>query len=180
MDGPDRNLGDRDAFERLVEELADRVYNVALRITGDATEAEDATQDAFLRAWRNWSGFRGEASPTTWIYRIAVNASLERVRRRRPPDDYLSEVGDEDAAVVDWSPSVAELAERSELRDLVLGGLELLEPDQRVALVLRDIDGLSTAEAAEALDISEQALKSRLHRARAALRGHLTDYFRDR
>lgn len=179
MERSDLNAGDRGAFERLVEELADRVYNIALRITGDTRDAEDATQEAFLAAWRAWGGFRHQSSPTTWLYRIAVNASLQRVRRRRPAD-YLADIGDDEASVQDWSSSVPEMVEQGELRDLVLGGLAQLEPEQRAALVLRDVDGLSTTEAAEVLDISVAALKSRLHRARAALRHHLADYFGER
>ncbi len=179
MERSDLNAGDRVAFEQLVEELADRVYNIALRITGETRDAEDATQEAFLAAWRGWGGFRHQSSPTTWLYRIAVNASLHRVRRRRS-SDYLTDIGDDEASVQDWSASVAELAEQGELRDLVLGGLAQLEPEQRAALVLRDVDGLSTTEAAEVLDISVPALKSRLHRARAALRQHLADYFGER
>jgi RNA polymerase sigma-70 factor (ECF subfamily) len=178
MERSDLNAGERGAFERLVEELADRVYNIALRITGDTNDAEDATQEAFLAAWRGWGGFRHQSSPTTWLYRIAVNSALQRVRRRRPTD-YLTDIDDE-APVQDWSASVAELAEQGELRDLLLGGLAQLEPEQRAVLVIRDIDGLSTAEAAEVLDISVPALKSRLHRARAALRQHLADYFGER
>ena len=179
MERSDLNAGDRGAFERLVEELADRVYNIALHITGDTRDAEDATQEAFLAAWRGWGGFRHQASPTTWLYRIAVNAALKRVRRRRPAD-YLTDIGDDEAPVQDWSSSVPELVEQGELRDLVLGGVAQLEPAQRAALILRDVDGLSTAEAAEVLDISVSALKSRLHRARAALRHHLADYFGER
>ena len=124
-------------------------------------------------AWRGWSGFRHQANPTTWFYRIAVNTALERVRRRWQPPEYLSDLGDDELAVVDWSANVPDLAERGELRNQIIDAISLLEPDQRAALVLRDIDGLSTAEAAEALDIGEQALKSRLHRARARLAAEL-------
>lgn len=178
MDRPDRTSSGRSAFERLVEEYADRVYNVALRITGDPTDAEDAMQEAFLSAYRAWPGFRGESSPTTWLYRIAVNAALMRVRSRHPMD-YLSDLGD-DPDVQDWSASLADLAQHAELRARVVDGIGLLSPDHRAALILRDIDGLSTAEAAEVLEISEQALKARLHRGRLLLRQHLADYFRER
>jgi RNA polymerase sigma-70 factor (ECF subfamily) len=166
---------DRDVFVRMVEEYADRVYNVALRIAGNEADAEDAMQSAFESAFREWPRFRGDSRPTTWLYRIAVNAALMRVRALHP-SDYLSELPDE-VEVRDWSASVVELAERSELQDVLNAGLSQLPPDFRAALVLRDIDGLSTAEAAEALEISVQALKSRLHRARALLRAHLADYF---
>ena len=99
--------------------------------------------------------------------------------RSRHPIEYLSELGD-DPDVQDWSASAADLAQQSELQARLLVGLGLLAPDQRSALVLRDVDGLSTAEAAEVLEISEQALKSRLHRARLLLRQYLADYFRER
>lgn len=179
MDQPGQDRPERGDFERLIEEGADRVYNVALRITGNASDAEEVMQDAFISAYRAWGDFRGEASRATWLYRIAVNTALMRVRRASRPVEYLTEL---EAAedVQDWSAGVAELAQRAELREQVLAGLSLLDPNHRAALVLRDIDGLSTAEAAAALEITEHALKSRLHRARVLLRQHLADYFRDR
>jgi RNA polymerase sigma-70 factor (ECF subfamily) len=178
MDQPDRGPPERGAFERLIEEYADRIYNVALRLTGNRADAEDAMQEAFLSAYKAWSSFRGESSPRTWLYRIAVNAALMRLRSQHPTE-YMSELPPEED-VRDWSANIVEIAERSEIQERVLTGIGLLEPDQRSALVLRDVDGLSTAEAAEALEISEQALKSRLHRARALLRQYLAEYFRER
>jgi RNA polymerase sigma-70 factor, ECF subfamily len=175
MDESERNAFDREVFVRMVEEYADRVYNVALRITGNPADAEDAMQSAFESAYREWPHFRGQARPTTWLYRIAVNTALQRVRSRHP-SDYLSDLPDE-GEVRDWSASVVELAERSEFHAVLYDGLSQLPPDFRAVLVLRDIDGLSAAEAAEALEITVQALKSRLHRARALLRAQLADYF---
>ena len=177
MDQPERSQYSRDAFERLVEEYADRVFNVALRITGDRNDAEDAMQEAFLSAYQGWGGFRGESSPKTWLYRITVNAALMRLRSRAPTT-YLSVISDEED-IPDWSTTMADIAQRVDLQERLLQGLSQLEPEQRAALVLRDIDGLSTAEAADALDISEQALKSRLHRARSLLRQFLADFFRE-
>ena len=178
MNQPDPGTPNRAAFERLIEEYADRIYNVALRITGNRADAEDSMQEAFLSAYRAWSAFRGQSSPATWLYRIAVNEALMRVRARRPVE-YLTELL-HDVEVVDWSVDLLESAHRAERQERLLEGISLLEPDYRAALVLRDIDGLSTAEAADALEISEQALKSRLHRARALLRQHLAEYFRER
>ena len=178
MDRPEHGSPDPGAFERLIEEYADRVYNIALRITGDPSEAEDAIQEAFLSAYHAWASFRGESSPRTWLYRITVNAALTSVRKRRFVAS-LSELADEED-VQDWSESVADLVQRSELQEFILSGLGRLEPEQRAALVLRDIDGLSTSEAADALDISEAALKSRLHRGRLLLRQLLAEYFRER
>lgn len=170
---------DSSAIEGLVLEYADRVYSIALRITRSPQEAEDATQDAFLAAYQHWESFRGEASRTTWLYRIAVNAALQRARRFHP-EEQLTELGYERADVEDWSQLVARQVELSELRATLERGIGLLPEDLRVVLVLRDVEGFSTAEAADILKISEAALKSRLHRARALLREYLADYLRDR
>jgi RNA polymerase sigma-70 factor (ECF subfamily) len=176
MDQPDQAQPHRYSFERLVEEYADRIFNVALRITGDRRDAEDAVQEAFLNAFRSWAHFRGESNPRTWLYRIAVNTALMRVRSR-PPVTYLSSLGDQDDDR-DWSTSLTDLDRRIDLQELVLEGLQQLQPDLRAALVLRDVDGLSTSEAADALGLTETALKSRLHRARLQLRHYLASYFR--
>ncbi len=161
------------AFEQLVEEYGDRVYGIALRITGSCPEAEDAMQDAFLSAFRAWPSFRGEASPTTWLYRIAVNAALQRVRSRHA-HAYLT--NDAEASQVrDWTGDVPQAAARAELHAKLEQGIQLLAPDLRTTLVLRDVEGLSTAETAAALNLSEAAVKSRLHRARVLLRQFLAD-----
>ena len=162
------------AFEQLVEEYGDRVYGIALRITGSPADAEDAMQDAFLQAFRGWSDFRADAAPTTWLYRIAVNAALQRVRARRPTELLIEEV-DEPRQIVDWTGDVPEAAARAEFLAEVERGIALLPPDLRVTLVLRDVEGLSTAEAAGVLELSEAAVKSRLHRARVLLRAFLQD-----
>ena len=162
------------AFEQLVEEYGDRVYGIALRITGSPSDAEDAMQDAFLSAFKAWTTFRGDSSPTTWLYRIAVNAALQRVRRR--PDDYLAERDEEAAQIVDWTGDAAFAAVRAELQTQLEQAIALLPPDLQVALVLRDIEGLSTAETAAVMELTEAAVKSRLHRARAILRRHLQEF----
>ena len=162
------------AFEQLVEEYGDRVYGIALRITGSPSDAEDAMQDAFLSAFKGWDDFRGDASPTTWLYRIAVNAALQRVRRR--PDDELVERDEEAAQIVDWTGDAALAAVRAELHGQLEQAIALLPPELQVPLVLRDIEGLSTAETAAVMELTEAAVKSRLHRARAVLRRHLQEF----
>ena len=162
------------AFEQLVEEYGDRVYGIALRITGSPSDAEDAMQDAFLSAFKAWASFRAESSPTTWLYRIAVNAALQRVRRR--PDDELVERDEEAAQIVDWTGDAAFAAVSAELRAQLEEAIALLPPDLQVALVLRDVEGLSTAETAAVMELTEAAVKSRLHRARAVLRRHLQEF----
>jgi RNA polymerase sigma-70 factor, ECF subfamily len=166
---------DRGAFEQVVAEYADRLYGVALRITRSSLDAEDAVQEAFLSAYRSLHQFRGAANPHTWLYRITVNAALQRVRERRP-EEYL----DPDAPVVrptgDWSTASQDPALTAELRERVEEALSRLPPDYRTAVILRDIEALSAVEAAQVLEIGEAALKSRLHRGRAMLRQLLDEY----
>ncbi len=164
---------DRVAFEQLIQEYGDRVYGIALRITGSSPDAEDAMQDAFLSAFRAWPSFRGAASPTTWLYRIAVNAALQRVRARHA-HDYLADDA-ESSPVRDWTGDVPQAVARAELHAKLEEGIQLLAPDLRATLVLRDVEGLSTAETATALELSEAAVKSRLHRARVLLRQFLAE-----
>jgi RNA polymerase sigma-70 factor, ECF subfamily len=165
----------RAAFEALVNEYGDRLYSIALRITGSREEAEDATQEAFLAAYRARQTFAGEAQIGTWLFRIAVNAALQRVRRRHP-EDYLEETGLDRSMVGDWADDVHRRVEQRELRAVLERGIMRLPEDLRVVLVLRDVEQLSTSEAAAILDVGEPALKSRLHRARVLLRQYLADY----
>jgi len=164
------------AFEQLVAEYGDRVFGIALRVTGSPSDAEEVMQEAFLLAFRSWSTFRGESAPTTWLYRIAVNAALMKVRAR-PGVELLTE-RDEDADVAAWTADAAQAVLLGELREQIEAGITRLPEDLQVTLVLRDIEGLSTSETASALEITEAAVKSRLHRARVLLRTHLGDLFK--
>ena len=164
------------AFEQLVAEYGDRVFGIALRVTGSPSDAEEVMQEAFLQAFRSWSTFRGEAAPTTWLYRIAVNAALARVRSRR--DVELLTERDEGLDVADWTADAAQAILRGELREQIEAGIARLPEELRVTLILRDVEGLSTSETAAALEITESAVKSRLHRARALLRSYLGDLFK--
>jgi RNA polymerase sigma-70 factor, ECF subfamily len=166
-----------DEFERLVEEYSDRVYGIALRITGSPTDAQDAMQETFLAAFRGLGSFRGEASVGTWMYRVAVNASLQICRRRPPSDQVLIDSGTDDWSVRTWRDETVDTeAQRRELAEILERGIVLLPDDYRVAVVLRDVEGLSASEAAEILNIGEAALKSRLHRGRVLLRQYLSEY----
>jgi len=179
MRPPPEEASDRQAFEALVGAYLDRMFSVALGITGSREDAEDALQDALVSAYRNWTEFRGESSGATWLYRIMVNAALQRVRRRHP-EDYLTATGYAQESVTDWSEDLVRRVEANELRDVLERGILLLPEELRAALVLRDVEGLSTAEAAVVLDLSEAALKSRLHRARVLLRQYLSEYLESR
>ena len=166
-----------DDFNAIVEQHSDFVYNVAYRVMGSAQEAEDVAQDAFLSAYRAFDRFRGQSHVTTWLYRITMNAALMRLRKTKK-DRTLTQTGVDEIEVVDWTKNPHKDALDSELGDKLREGIGLLEPDLRAALVLRDVQGLSNAEAAEVLDITVSALKSRLHRARMIVRRYLEEYVR--
>jgi RNA polymerase sigma-70 factor (ECF subfamily) len=180
MESPSGASSDREAFETLVELYLDRLYRAALRLTGSPEDAEDALQDALLSAYQHWGEFRHASAASTWLYRITVNSALGRARRRRPDEDYLSDTGYGQAEIVDWSEDLGRRAEAAELRSVLEDGMLRLQDDFRVVLVLRDVDGLSTAEAAAILEVSEAAVKSRLHRARVLLRQFVSSYLETR
>jgi RNA polymerase sigma-70 factor (ECF subfamily) len=173
-DGSPSRLND---FERLVDEYGDRIYAAALRITGSPQDAEDVLQETFLQAFEHRGAFRGEASPTTWLYRIAVNAALVRLRQRRPTSP-LTDDGYDNPRVADWSNDLGRQVELGELRDELERGLGRLPEDLRVAVVLRDVEGFSIAEVARIVEQSEAAVKSRVHRGRVLLRQLLATYLR--
>ena len=169
------SASDREEFDAIVEKHADFVYNVAYRMMGHAEDAEDVAQDAFLSAYRAYGRFRGEARPTTWLYRITVNAALMRLRKTKLARS-LTQTGLDELEIVDWTASPSREAVNTELKEKLQEGISRLEPDLRATVVLRDVQEFSNAEAAEMLDISVPALKSRLHRARVLLRKYLSEY----
>jgi RNA polymerase sigma-70 factor, ECF subfamily len=152
--------GDPDAFNTLAERHRDRLWSVALRTTGDPEEAADALQDALISAYRRAGQFRGESAVTTWLHRIVVNASLDRLRRLRPtvPLPEYDTVGD---GRDDIGQRVTQL--------IVLNALAELPPDQRDAVLAVDLEGYSVEEAAAMLDCPPGTIKSRCSRGRAKL-----------
>ena len=162
-------------FEEIVAEYGDFVYNLAYRVLGNTADAEDAAQDAFLAAYRNFSRFRGESKVSTWLYRIAVNAALMKLRRDRPRN-FLTQTGYDDMQLVSPTDGPERLALNSELREHLERGLDLLPENLKTPVILRDVQGLSNEEAAEVLEISISSLKARLHRGRVLLRKYLHPY----
>lgn len=157
--------GDPHAFSELVKRHRDRMWAVALRTLGDADEAADAVQDAFVSAYRKAKSFRGEAAVTTWLHRIVVNACLDRMRRKsiRPvADDELIEAAERDTPIPDHTGD-------REVSLEVSAALKLLPPDQRAALVLVDMMGYSVEDAAQVLQVPSGTVKSRCARGRAKL-----------
>ncbi len=163
------------SFETIVEEYGDFVYNLTYRILGNPADAEDAAQEAFLAAYRNFDRFRGESKVSTWLYRIATNAALMRLRKDRNKRT-LTQTGYDDMQLASPTDGPEKLALNSELREHLEGGLDQLPPNLKAAVVLRDVQGLSNEEAAEIVGISVSSLKARLHRGRILLRKYLQDY----
>jgi RNA polymerase sigma-70 factor (ECF subfamily) len=166
--------GDRSAFEELVRRHADRLYAVVVRLVDDRHEAEEVTQEAFLRAWRGIAGFKSDARFFTWLYRIGVNEARRRTSRRPPAR--MASLEDEAIDPADPRPAPDRQAEHSDLRAALERAVRSLDPDYRTPLILRDVEGLSTAEAAAIMGLHEAAFKSRLHRARFAVRNAVEDY----
>ena len=158
--------GDSEAFGELFRRHRDRLWAVALRTVCDPEEAADALQDAMVSAFRRAGDFRGDSAVTTWLHRIVVNASLDRLRRKasRP----AVSAGDEQAFEAMWSQG-ADPAPASDTRLDVDAALRILPPQQRAALVVVDMLGFSVADAAAILEISPGTVKSRCARARARL-----------
>ncbi|MEO8687005.1 MAG: sigma-70 family RNA polymerase sigma factor [Solirubrobacteraceae bacterium] len=165
--------GDHLAFEELVRVYADRLHAVIRRLVDDPHEAEEVTQEAFLRAWRGIAMFNGDSQFFTWLYRIGVNEAYRRTSRRRVPQTSLDERRIEPA---DTRPGPLRHLEHDDLRHALERAVRRLPPDQRAPLVLRDIEGLRTTEAAAILGLDEAVFKSRLHRARLAVRDAVRDY----
>lgn len=173
--------GNLDAFNELVLAYQDRVYNLAYRIMGDPASASDATQEAFISAFENIKGFRGKypSSFKSWLMRIVSNACYDELRRRkRQPATSIEDFEiDEEAnpALISETEGPEEIAERGAMVRAIEAGIETLPPEQRVTLVLADVQGFSYEEVAEATDAPLGTVKSRLARARAKLRDHLRE-----
>ncbi len=172
--------GDLDAFAEFVRLFERRVRGVLARLLDDERDVEEAAQDTFVQAWRHLERFRGDSAPFTWLYRIAVNEALQRNRRRRPDTQPLEQTIDIESRVRPEStaarPLPADVAagEREEI-DRLLAALRALAFDSRVPLVLRDVEGWSYEDVADALEISVTAAKSRVHRARLQVVRALTE-----
>src|SRR5262245_32938974 len=181
--------GDPGSLEPLMARFASRVYRVAGRICASAADAEEVVQDVFLTLFQKAGSFEGRAALSTWIYRITVNASLNKRRGKRseveqPLDELLPSYlpdghrqGDRSYLLADWSsmPDAALLSREG--REVIRAAVDRLPHHYRAVLLLRDVEELSSEEVAEILEESVASVKSRLHRARMALREQLTRHY---
>ncbi len=179
--------GDPRAFETLLDRYGDKVYRLAVGITRNPADAEDVCQEVFLSVLRNINAFEKRATLGSWLYRIATNAALVKLRGRPsvPLPTWEEELprfrpdGGHQVPIADWSRNAEESLMEKEGRSILQEALATLPPEYRAVIFLRDIEGMSASETAEALGISVAAVKSRLHRARLFLRARVSGYFRE-
>ena len=181
---------DEAAFEELVGRYEDKLYRLAMRFVRNETDAQEILQDAFLSAWRNLPTFEGRAQFGSWMYRVTVNAALMLLRsRNRHPEvavddvepnalnDAVAESGQMMRSTADWSRQPDDQLQSDELRKHIQSSVDALPEGLRTVFLLRDVEELSTEDTAELLGLSVPAVKTRLHRARLALREAIGRYF---
>ena len=177
--------GDVSAFEQLVKRYDRKLFRIAQHVTHNREDSEDAVQESFLKAFQHLSEFREDSKFSTWLIRITLNQSLMKLRKQRRAirevsleESCLSSGGLLPLEVTDWAPDPEQLYRTSELREILIKALRDLPPILRAAFVLRDMEGLSTAQTAEVLNVSQAAVKARLWRGRLQLRESLNRYFK--
>jgi len=176
--------GDATSFSVLLRRYEGKIFRLAMNITQNREDAEDVLQEAFLKAYEHLDQFQGNSRFYTWIVRIAVNQALMKLRKRRSDRavslDEQIDTGEDTVVreIAAWDPDPEERFSRVELNQILTGAIDDLEPIYRTVFTLRDVDGLSTEETAEALDLTVPAVKSRLLRARLQLRDKLTRFFK--
>jgi RNA polymerase sigma-70 factor (ECF subfamily) len=178
--------GDISAYDTLVRKYERQIFRIAQHVTQNREDAEDAMQDAFLKAYEKLDQFQGNSKFYTWLVRITVNESLMRLRKRRTgkmvsiDEDVETEEGSVPRDLADWAPDPEQNYNQTELGKILEKTIKGLPPGFRVVFELRDVQGLSTEDTAEALGLSVPAVKSRLLRARLQLRERLSRYFRQK
>jgi RNA polymerase sigma-70 factor, ECF subfamily len=181
--------GELDAFEMLTARYEQRIFSLAMRLLRQEQDAEDVTQQTFLSALENLDGFRGEASFTTWLFRIATHAALKVIRKHKglktvSLEETTEETGRIDSVphpefIADWRQSPEQLVQKHEIQRLLDEALAQLDEKHRLVFLLRDVEGFSVKETAEALGLTEANTKVRLLRARLQLREQLTQTLGD-
>jgi RNA polymerase sigma-70 factor (ECF subfamily) len=176
--------GNYAAFEELVNRYEKKIYRLGMNITGNREDAEDVLQDAFLKAFEHLPDFREDSRFYTWITRIAVNEALMKLRKRKSSKEVgMEDSEDENGDVqvrefADWKPNPEQQFAQTELEQILQTAVGTLSPGFRTVFYLRDVEGLSTEETAEMLDLSVGAVKARLFRARLRLREELSKTFK--
>ena len=171
--------GDVAAFEKLIEAYQKKIFNLAFRIVGNYDDASDLTQEAFIRIFKSIANFKEQSSFSTWVYRITTNVCLDEIRKKKNrrmlslDEEIQVEDGEMKRQVVSGDPLPDEVAEKEELRSIVSNAINSLPEEQRLVISLRDIQGLRYDEISEVLDCPSGTVKSRINRARQALKNVL-------
>jgi RNA polymerase sigma-70 factor (ECF subfamily) len=175
--------GDVAAFEQLVKRYDGKLFRIAQSVTHNREDSQDAVQEAFLKAYQHLADFRGDSQFSTWLIRITLNQSLMKLRKQRAAkevsldEDLRTDEETLPREVIDWAPNPEQRFSVSELRNILIKTIEELRPILRTVFVLQDLEGLSTEQTAEVLNLSQSAVKSRLWRARLQLRERLNQHF---
>jgi len=177
--------GDRRAFAELVESSSPKVYALGLRMLGNEQDAEDILQETYLKAYKALPNFEKRSSVSTWLFRIAANEALMQLRKRQAGVNLIEIEKDEEndeapMEIIDWCCLPEQEMVSTETRAMLNNAAGELSPALRLVFQLRDVDGFSISETAEILGISEDAVKTRLVRARLKLREELSAYFKER
>lgn len=183
LQDPDQELiqrcrsGDQPAFNQLVLKYRNRVMGIATRMLGDRVEAEDLAQDVFVKVYHGLQGFQGEALFSTWLYRIAANSCLNQIRKRKRESQVPVSADDPEPNISDGKSNPHTLLEKKELNSFLEKAIRALPREQKMVLILRDIEGLSYEEIADSLELELGTVRSRLHRARLEVRASVKEKF---
>ncbi len=180
--------GDIEAFDRFVEIYQKKIYALAYNLTHNQMDAQDVTQEVFLTIFRKAHTFQGKSAFSSWVYRVALNAVYMKLRSRKKDQSISVEdafpsfngAGYHQEVIRDWSESAESLMFSNETKNVIQNAVDQLPEKEKIAFILRDVEELSTEEAAQALDLTISAVKSRLHRARLILRKKLAGYFEEK
>ena len=183
----DLQNGNLDAYDKLAEIYQKKIYGLSFHLTRNQMDAQDVTQEVLLTLFRKINMFQWKSAFSSWVYRIAVNASYMKLRsKKKEPNVSIDELmpsfnsaGFQQEKIQDWSENTESLLFTKETRDVINKAVDLLPEKEKVVFLLRDVEGLSTEKAGEILDLTIPAVKSRLHRARLFLRKKLSNYFEE-
>ena len=183
----DLQNGNLEAYDKIAEIYQKKIYGLSFNLTRNQMDAQDVTQEVLLTLFRKINMFQGKSAFSSWVYRIAVNASYMKLRsKKKEPNVSIDELmpsfnsaGFQQEKIQDWSENTESLIFTKETRDVIDKAVNLLPEKEKVVFILRDVEGLSSEKAGEILDLTVPAVKSRLHRARLFLRKKLSNYFEE-
>lgn len=183
----DLKAGKMEAFDQIVERYQRKIYSLSFNITRNQMDAEDVAQEVLLSIYRKIDSFQGKAAFSSWVYRITLNATYMKLRNKKKDkfvaldDEYpaFNQAGFQTKKPFDWSDTAESLLFSNETKGIIEKAVNLLPEKEKVVFMLRDVEGLSTENVSEVLELSIPAVKSRLHRARLFLRKKLSNYFEE-